>query len=227
MDEVVSGGLAGITQTLVGHPLDTVKVCLANKTSIMWKNLYRGSLSPLTGAFLVNAQTFYTYNYFLQKYGIFTSGALTGLGISLIESPTELIKIRMQTGIKTYKQTIKEIGISKIYHGFTATALRNSLALGLYFISYEHSKICFQNEYIGSLFGGAVAGLICWTIPYPIDCIKSQIQADTTYKLKIRDFRPSMALYRGFLPCVIRSVIVNPFIFLTYEISKKQLFNQV
>ena len=68
-----------------------------------------------------------------------------------------------------------------------------------------------------------------WTLPYPVDCIKSQIQADITYKLNIRSFLKRKELrknlWRGYLPCVLRSIIVNPFIFFTYEICKTKLFN--
>jgi len=229
MDEIVSGGLAGISQTIVGHPLDTVKICLVKKQPIIYRNLYQGVLSPLVGSFLVNAQTFYSYDYFSKKYDIFTSGVLCGIGISLIETPTELVKIRMQiSNNPTYINTIKEIGFNRIYHGFTSTCWRNGLALGLYFWSYEETIKHFDNNYIGSLVGGVVAGFTCWTLPYPIDCIKSQIQGDKTYKLNIRSFIKKKELrnnlWRGYLPCVIRSIIVNPFIFFTYEISKTKLF---
>lgn len=228
MEEIVAGGLAGIAQTVVGYPLDTVKICIIEKHPIVFRNLYQGCLSPLVGALLVNAQTFYTYEYFKKRYNTFTSGVLTGLGISLIETPTELVKIRMQLAQNpTYGQTIKEIGISRLYHGFTSTCSRNGLALGLYFVSYDFTKKRIQNEYLASLAGGAVAGFTCWAPIYPIDCMKSRIQADTSYKTNLRSFIKNKDmranLWRGFTPCIIRSIIVNPFIFFTYEISKKYL----
>ena len=247
MDEIVSGGVAGIAQTIVGYPLDTIKICLVEKQPIIYRNLYQGVLSPLFGAFLVNAQTFYTYNYFLDKLNnnneyiktlntlsseftnIFNSGFLSGLSISLIETPTELIKIRMQLANNpTYLNTMKNIGLSRLYHGFIVTCWRNGLALGLYFWSYEETVKHFENKYIGSFIGGGVAGFTCWTLPYPVDCIKSQIQADTTYKLNIRSFIKNRNLrknlWRGYSPCALRSVLVNPFIFLTYETCKSVFF---
>jgi len=228
MNEIISGGIAGISQTIVGYPLDTIKICLVEKQPIVFRNLYQGVMSPLLGATFVNAQTFYTYNYFLKNYDIFTSGFLTGVGISLIETPTELVKIRMQLANNpSYLNTIKEIGLFRLYHGFISTCWRNGFALALYFLSYEYTKKYFENQVTGSLIGGAVAGFTCWTLPYPIDCIKSQIQADTTYKLKMTSFLKKKelrkGLWRGYIPCVLRSVLVNPFIFFTYEISKSYM----
>lgn len=231
MDEIISGGIAGISQTIIGYPLDTVKICLVERQPIVIRNLYQGVMSPLIGAAFVNAQTFYTYNYFLDRCGIFGSGFLTGLSISIIETPTELVKIRMQLGNHpSYITTIKKIGMFRLYHGFISTCWRNGFALGLYFLSYENTKKLFENPVIGSLIGGSVAGFACWTLPYPIDCIKSQIQADTTYKLNLRSFfkRKDLRkdLWRGYIPSVLRSIIVNPFIFITYEFSKSN-FNKI
>lgn len=221
MNEIIAGGLAGFTQTLIGHPLDTVKVLVINRKKIELRNLYRGSLSPMTSSVFVNAQTFYSYNYLRERnWNIFNSGFITGIGISFIECPSELVKIRMQIGKSTYSQAIREIGWRHLYHGITATCGRNSIALALYFSTYEWgmNSLSFDPSY-NSLISGGLAGVICWTIPYPIDCIKTQIQSDLTYKAK-PNFKN---LYRGFLPCIARSFIVNPFIFLTYETVKKHI----
>ena len=226
MEELVSGGLAGISQTIIGYPLDTVKVCLVDRKPIVIRNLYQGCLSPLFGAFFVNAQTFYMYNFLRSRdNNVITSGFVTGLGVSLIEGPTELVKIRMQLSHNpTYTQTIKNIGFKRLFHGLIPTLWRNGISLASYFYCYELITGKFENRHVGSLIGGAVAGFACWTLPYPIDCIKSQIQADLSYKLNIRSFirykKLRKGLWRGYLPCVTRSVIVNPFIFLTYEMSK-------
>lgn len=228
MNELIAGGLAGVTQVAVGYPLDTVKVCLVSKTPIVWKNVYRGSMSPMVGAVLINAQTFYTYDYFRSKnLNVFNSGFLVGLGISIIESPVELIKIRMQTSTSTtYSGMIKEIGLRRMYHGFTATSWRNGFALGIYFYSYEKTMGLFTDRITGSLFGGFVAGVSCWIIPYPIDYMKTQIQADKTYKRNMRSYLDSTLrtnMFRGILPCIARAALVNPFIFLTYEVAHSML----
>ena len=75
-------------------------------------------------------------------------------------------------------------------------------------------------KWTGSLLAGSIAGIACWTIPYPIDFMKTQIQSDLTYKLNMRSYLDSNMrknLWRGFLPCILRSAIVNPFVFITYE----------
>jgi len=111
MNEIIAGGCAGLIQTAVGHPLDTIKVQLASASSFQqkknnrnyakfnFKSVYRGCFFPAGGAVFINAQTFYTYNYLRQKLQLdpFLSGALCGVVIASLECPVELLKIRMQT----------------------------------------------------------------------------------------------------------------------------------
>ena len=81
-------------------------------------------------------------------------------------------------------------------------------------------------KYLGTFTGGAVAGFMCWGFNYPLDNIKTQIQTSNS-KITARTIIKNVvktksygSLWAGFLPCVIRAVFVNPFIFLDYELGK-------
>ena len=60
MSEFLCGALSGMTQTIVGHPLDTIKTRIQNKNKIIWnvKNLYKGVSYPLLSSTLINAGLF-------------------------------------------------------------------------------------------------------------------------------------------------------------------------
>ena len=239
---IISGGFAGVSQIFAGHPFDTIKVryinenyktirsCVRTIKSEGYSKFYRGISSPLIGSLIVNVQTFYTYSWFNKYFpeNPLISGALTGVSLGFIESPTDLIKSRMQVNPKlSYKKVFKEIGYSDIHKGLNITLMRNSISVGLYFWGYEKTKSLFENEYVGAFVGGSVSGFCSWGPNYPMDNIKTRIQTDTSNKYKgIIDCikkTPVKNLYKGFIPCIIRSMIVNPFVFLTYEIGIKHL----
>ena len=119
------------------------------------------------------------------------------------------------------------LDIKNIYKGLNITIWRNFSSVGMFFWGYETTKKTFQNPYIGSFVGGSVAGFMSWGPNYPLDNIKTRIQTDVngnyngimdcikkTYKTT--GFR---SFWSGFSPCIIRGMIVNPFIFLAYEIG--------
>jgi solute carrier family 25 carnitine/acylcarnitine transporter 20/29 len=240
---VISGACAGLAQVLTGHPFDTVKVryvsqnyknileCINHIRTEGYKNFYRGISSPLLGSVVMNVQTFYTYNYFKQYHDNLVAGSLTGIALSLIESPTDLIKSRMQVNSTlTYVETIKNIGYKNIYKGLGITTFRNFVSVGLYFWGYETTKSLFTNEYIGSFIGGSVGGFLCWGPNYPMDNIKIRYQTDTTniYRGIIDCIRKTYiqegvkTFWKGIVPCVARAMVINPFVFLAYEVTVKK-----
>ena len=239
---ILSGGFAGMAQILTGYPFDTVKVryisdnhnkvlsCIKSIQSEGYGQFYRGISSPIVGSLIMNVQTFYLYSWFNKYFheDPLISGSLTGLGLAFVESPTDLVKTRMQTNPNvSYSQTLKNIGVRNIYKGINITLLRNSISCGMYFWGYEKTKTMFTNEYMGILVGGSVSGFCCWAPNYPMDNIKTRIQSDITGKYKgIIDCikkTPAKKLWAGFTPCIVRSMLVNPFVFLAYELGIKYL----
>lgn len=89
----------------------------------------------------------------------------------------------MKTAMKIYNQ----YGFRKLYLGFASTLTRECNALAIYFTSYEvlMRKLNSQSSHVSltsALLAGGTAGLITWTITYPIDYIKTLIQTDSIEK---------------------------------------------
>ena len=117
MDKFYSGYTSGITQVIIGYPLDTIIVYIQsekNINNIKLKNIYKGVKYSLFTCGLISGLSF-GINYNINKYinNYYISGGITGLLTSIVITPVELYKIRSQkllsskninifTGFKSY-----------------------------------------------------------------------------------------------------------------------------
>lgn len=238
---ILSGSASGIAQTIVGHPLDTLKVLSVTQKrnsfdilkSLNFKNMYNGILSPLSSAVLLNTSIFYSYEFALKRLpdnslnSVFLAGAFSGIPLAFLETPTELLKCQLQANPnQSYRQILSRYGVKSLYRGYWSTLSRNIPQMGLYFWSYEMMKRQYpNNEMFGSFLGGGLAGLLGWGTIYPIDSIKTRMQTDSlnVNKVKYSSYYECMrnmsfkSYYRGFYPCIIRAVPVNACVFLAYS----------
>jgi solute carrier family 25 carnitine/acylcarnitine transporter 20/29 len=128
MVDILSGTIAGINVTLVGHPFDTLKVRLQTQPhnnpiysgvvdcvqkTIKWEGfagLYKGVQSPLIGQMFFRANTFFAFGEskrYLAKYGqrkleiidYFKAGAMAWAWSTLAECPIDFFKTQMQIQI--------------------------------------------------------------------------------------------------------------------------------
>eukprot|EP01121_Diplochlamys_sp_Union-15-3_P006345 TRINITY_DN16838_c0_g1_i1.p1 TRINITY_DN16838_c0_g1~~TRINITY_DN16838_c0_g1_i1.p1 ORF type:complete len:252 (+),score=31.44 TRINITY_DN16838_c0_g1_i1:166-921(+) len=137
------------------------------------------------------------------------------------------------------KKIVAKHGFTGIYQGLPATFLRNIPANAFFFGTYEVAKSYFlakhnltdfkQLPFLNQLSCGGLAGVAYWLSIYPFDVIKSSMQADSPDKTT-RKYRsiPDCAkklwneggirrFYRGFTPCMMRSVPANAAMFFTFE----------
>merc|ERR1712004_350520 len=141
------------------------------------------------------------------------AGSSAGFVQSFICSPMELAKTRMQVqgqGVKKSKQAIykgpvdcivkiyRAEGVRGTFKGLGLTFLRETPSFAVYFSSYEIMARKFQGDLEecptwAMLLSGGFAGMFCWLSTYPIDVIKSRIQADMKGK------------YNGFWDCFRQS----------------------
>jgi len=189
MKEYEKGIISGIGQTLSGHPFDTLKVIRQNKLStnnINLKRLYKGLTFPL----ISNATIMSTQYYFYHNH----SGILAGIISGMMIGPIDYFKIQKQIS-KNYKYKLK------MPLGMSATILRETLAVPIYFNSYYKLNEKLNNSFIS----GGLAGALSWLIPYPIDTIKSRMQVGYNLKESIK-----MGNYSGgLLVCLIRGFLAN------------------
>lgn len=130
----------------------------------------------------------------------FLAGAAAGAIQCVICCPMELAKTRMQmqgTGEKKkstrklYKNSLdcllriyRREGLSGVNRGMLTTLIRETPAFGVYFLAYDvltRSLGCEpDNRYMipKLLFAGGMAGIASWLSTYPVDVIKSRLQAD-------------------------------------------------
>jgi solute carrier family 25 carnitine/acylcarnitine transporter 20/29 len=163
--DLVAGSVAGASQVLVGQPLDTVKVRAQTAPHGMFKGpmdiliqtvrkegffaLYKGMASPLIGIAAQNSLLFTAFQVSkrfvsdtptLSTQQVVAAGAMAGAVNSIMASPVELLKIRMQAqyGGQTDLTLRKMAGTLWREHGF-----RNGVMRG-FWVSVEQRWACLH-----------------------------------------------------------------------------------
>lgn len=134
-------------------------------------------------------------------------------------------------------------GVRGLMQGQAATAARNTAATFFYFGSYEQVRALWARHARGwtgdgpmpkvplhvTLGAGSVAGLAYWIGCYPLDVIKSRLQAQpcdpsqraySTMQHAYREVvhtRGLAGLWRGIMPCLARGVVCNALTFAVYD----------
>ncbi|KAK8480710.1 hypothetical protein V6N13_023883 [Hibiscus sabdariffa] len=192
--------------------------------------------------------------------GVALGGVGTGALQSIMLAPVELVKIRLQlqntsvprsqsvgaqTGpISVAKTILKTEGLRGLYRGFTITALRDAPSHGFYFWTYEYMREQLhpgcrksgQETLRTMLIAGGLAGVASWVCCYPLDVVKTRLQAQSPaspqkYNGIIDCLQKSVkqegysVLWRGLGTAVARAFVVNGAIFSAYEIALRCLFN--
>ncbi|EEQ85093.2 mitochondrial carrier protein [Blastomyces dermatitidis ER-3] len=200
-------------------------------------------------------------------YQIWVAGAVGGLASWVISSPTELVKCRAQLAshqsISSWTVT-KDIwrrrGFRGLYYGGGVTSIRDSVGYGFYFWSYELCKRLMTSPDESSeqtaakiLICGGIAGIVTWASVFPLDVIKTRLQAQGSASSLLPGvsterqnlLRPSgndgrilstlgiakeayrteglRIFYRGLGVCSLRAFIVNAVQWATYEWMMKFL----
>jgi len=223
------------------------------------RGLYKGLSPPLAFDGATNALIFGVYGVgekYFQKQNhskekpltisqVYLSGCLVGIFTSLLISPVELIKSRLQIQDKVIHYTgpidcaikiIKKDGPQGLYRGVSSTWIRDVSSFGVYFAAYELLKRAIQpnekekqsllQQGLGQLFAGGMGGVFAWMSTYPADVIKSRLQTQQDGKYKgfidcaSKIFREEgySAFFKGLSPTLIRAFPVNAAIFAVYEI---------
>ena len=170
----ISGLVAGACGTLVGHPLDTIKIQLQvgdlkQKAKINSSNiihLYRGFIPPLVTSgiaqFMImslyeNIKTNYLHKFTLNNnitslQSTFIAATIAGGFTSFISTPIQLIKIQQQSSIAplSVRQCIRGIvtqrGWSGLFHGSVPVGFIEGFGRGVYMLCYEYLKNELSNN---------------------------------------------------------------------------------
>lgn len=215
MSDFFAGSISGLSQTLVGHPFDTIKVLIQTNrsyTQLNFKDYYRGIMYPLISNTIINGILFPTYTYSMKHTNQNT--VLSGMFAGAIVSP---IIYTFDYG-KVMRQTNQKININKLssmkFKGIPLTFTREMIAFSVYFTSYEYFKN--QLEW-NPLISGGLAGLVNWTTTYPLDVLRNR---QISNKCSIKEAYVLGNLWKGYPICAIRAIFVNSVGFYMYEICK-------
>ncbi|XP_026536009.1 mitochondrial basic amino acids transporter [Notechis scutatus] len=147
----------------------------------------------------------------------FLAGSAAGAIQCVICCPMELAKTRMQlqgTGeyklkSKNYKNSLdclvkiyRKEGLKGINKGMVSTFLRETPSFGFYFLTYDcltrYLGCEAEDSYIVPklLLAGGMSGIVSWLSTYPVDVIKSRLQADGV---------GGVVRYQGILDCIRKS----------------------
>ena len=178
--------------------------------------MYKGMLSPMAGVGLINAILFGVQGNLsrLLEPGLSSqciAGGIAGAVQSIVCCPMELAKTRVQVQSSVKKayggscdcllKVYQQHGIKGCYKGMTLTLLRETPAFAIYFGTFELfcHKLTPERDSIDCigplaiLMAGGLSGISSWVITYPIDVVKSRLQADES---------GSKRKYHGMLDCV-------------------------
>ncbi|KAG0165366.1 hypothetical protein DFQ28_005510 [Apophysomyces sp. BC1034] len=276
--DFVAGNIGGMANVVVGQPLDTIKVRLqldsgrfkgawdCTRQTIQKEGffaLYKGMASPLVGIGAVNALLFAANSRFkraLQDHPdqvlsighIALAGAGAGAVNSILASPVEMLKIKMQaqygkplgearyfTGpVDCARYLIQQHGVGRgLFRGMWATIVREIPAYTGFYSGFEFTKRQLvspgkEANVLQLMLSGAVGGIGYWVCCYPLDVVKSivQNQEESPRGLYVtRMLRQIYAkdgirgLFRGISPTILRSIPAAGATFTAYELSMRAL----
>ena len=216
--EFIAGCSSGIVQSLIGHPIDTVKILQQNRQAFHsnFLHYYRGISYPTAFNLLATGITFDLNARIYQKTGsYYSSGFLTGATLTPMIFLFDIGKIHHQTK-PTERISLKHFSRT---NGFAATTARESISNAFYMGVYFNME-----ERYGPLIGGGCAGLACWTMTYPIDVIKTRQMTHPERNYSFYDAFKKGSLWRGYTACAIRAVLVNAAGFWSYNKVKGLTF---
>lgn len=141
------------------------------------------------------------------------------------------------------KHIVNNYGLPGVYQGLPATVARNTVAVSMYFGFYELTKKHLADESEKKtekyatwklMTAGGIGGLMYWPLIYPVDVVKSAIQADNI--VKDRQYSNTLDAFKklykqggvkrffpGFAPCMMRAVPANAVCFTGYELASNFL----
>ncbi|XP_004698859.1 mitochondrial basic amino acids transporter [Echinops telfairi] len=143
----------------------------------------------------------------------FLAGAAAGTIQCVICCPMELAKTRLQLQdagqARTYSgsldclgQIYRREGLRGINRGMLSTLLRETPSFGVYFLTYDvltRALGCEPDDRLlvpKLLLAGGTSGITSWLSTYPVDVVKSRLQADGLR---------GAPRYRGIVDCVRQS----------------------
>lgn len=144
-------------------------------------------------------------------------------------------EVAYKGSLDCFYKVLRNHGVSGLYRGYTSTLLRDVQGYAWFFAGYEATTYMLAGpehkksdlKYWQVLLAGVIAGFGLWGSMFPIDTIKSKMQADNlankSYSTTIDCLQKTIAsegrsgVWRGFSAAMYRAIPVNAGIFAAVE----------
>lgn len=147
------------------------------------------------------------------------------------------VEVTYKGSLDCFRKVLGSYGVKGLYRGYTSTLVRDIQGYAWFFLGFEamvqaflaagHGHTKEDLNYLQVMAAGVAAGFGLWGSMFPIDTIKSKMQADNlanpTYKSTMDCLRQTLkqegqtGLWRGFSAAMYRAIPVNASIFLAVE----------
>jgi len=226
MESLIAGMVSGVAQTIVGHPFDTLKtwrqcgsstpgteVPRVARRSLAPGALYRGVKYPLMQAPPVVGVAFGVNEAVKDCTNSVTLGAAaSGAVTAAIICPLDYYKVQAQQ----YGARALQWNLTKAFANLPVVVARETPSNVAYFGCYD----ALRKRGVPIPASGAAAGVMAWMVTYPLDTVKTRMQARP---ITFRQAWSEGGLWRGLTVCCVRASIVNAFGFWVYEGARECL----
>ena len=200
--------------------------------------LYRGFIPPLIGGSCFMSAVFGSYSaafascegtklmepvFGTVRPAVVLASIAAAASRSVIETPFELVKTRLQLGQVAAPAALQSGGVLQHFRGFKVTMYRNVLLLGTMFVALDVGARLAPGiagaPLLGPFFQGSVCNTLGWAVAWPFELLKSKVQGDTTGMLHRRSTVSMLSdvvhadgvrgMWRGFVLGGSRSFVVN------------------
>jgi hypothetical protein len=171
-----------------------------------FRGFFKGMSSPLCSVPFVNAIVFTAYAHANTLFEIenafwkgIVSGSYAGLVNTVVVTPVELVKIKMQiqsndpslghgkaysSAFDCVRHVVRDEGVRGLFKGTVVTIYREIPGYAMQFASFEATKSFFHSFFeleelskVHVFCAGVVGGFNCWFWSYPQDVVKTKIQS--------------------------------------------------
>lgn len=188
-EHILGSTVAGVTSTILGHPLDTIKTHLQtnpklhNSFQILRKvnfGVFRGMGPPLINAVAMNTVMFSVFDQVHEKVGDpFIAGVLSGFATAMISTPTDYVKIHAQISRRDSWSIIRATSPFMLYRGHISNLGREGVFTMVYLGLYHHWMLHDeeQKKIMTVAVTSSLTGALAWIASYPLDTVKTLIQS--------------------------------------------------